>query len=102
MIHAAQEACGINLDTKTEMSEEKKDDSAPISSMARERFTSLKAAVSGTVGESGQGKDGMSVCYPDPFSADVASWIGGSIMGSLDLKSEVWLTKTPTSGTRAR
>jgi len=102
LIHAAREACGINLETKTEMSEEKKDDSAHISSMARERFTSLKAAVSGTVGESGQGKDGMSVCYPDPFSADIASWIGGSIMGSLDLKSEVWLTKTPTPGTRAR
>lgn len=101
LIYAAQEACGINIETKTEIPEEKKDDdTAPISLMARERFNSLKAAVSGTVGDSGQLKGGMSVCFPDPFSADLASWIGGSIMGSLDLKSEEWLTKATTSGTK--
>ena len=45
-----------------EMSEEKKDDddSAPISPMARESYNSLKAAVSGTVGDSIHCNGGMS------------------------------------------
>ena len=46
LIRAAQEACGTNLETKTEMSEEKKDDadSTPVLLMTRERFNSLEAA----------------------------------------------------------
>ena len=43
-----------NLETKTEMSEEKKDDnySTPVFLMTRERFNGLEAAVSGIVGDS--------------------------------------------------
>lgn len=46
LISAAQEACRTNLETKTEMSEEKKDDadSTPVLLMTRERFNSLEAA----------------------------------------------------------
>jgi actin-related protein len=59
--------------------------------IAKERFLCLKAAVSG--GIDGRG-GGMNVSYPEPFGPDIASWIGASIMGSLDLKNEEWQTKS--------
>ena len=96
LMKAAQEACGAK--DETEKSEEKKDDDArAISSIAKQRFKCLKASVLSCVDVNGEQKYGMRCSYPDPFAADVASWIGGSIMGSLDLKNEEWMTKSSAS-----
>lgn len=91
LVRAAQEACGVT--NKVTESEEKKDeDTGGIPPIAKERFVCLKAAVS----DGADGRGGMNVRYPEPFGADIASWIGGSIMGSLDLKNEEWQTKAST------
>lgn len=100
LMRAAQNACGLNVESKGEECEEKKDeDTAAISPIARERFMSLKAAILGS-GEGSERHCGMKVSYPEPFAADVVAWIGGSIMGSLEMKNEKWLTKT--SGSSAK
>lgn len=82
---AAREACGVGATDATIEStvEEKKDDgSSTVSSIAKQRFQCLKGAVGG-----------FSVRYPEPFAADVVAWTGGSVMGTLGLKSERWLSK---------
>ena len=91
---AVLDACGVNNDSILEISDEKKeDDSVVMSSISKHRFKCLRSSVMGRVDERGELKGGMAVMYPDPFAADVASWIGGSIMGTLDLKNEDWLFK---------
>jgi hypothetical protein len=83
---AAREACRTSADEAKEhdQEEEKKEDGAlPISAMSRRRFLSLRGVVVGRVTHEGDGREGMYVRYPDPFAADVAAWIGGSIMGTL-------------------
>ena len=84
---AARDACGISRDENNmeeSKEEEKKDDSSSnISSIAKQRFQSLKGIVDGGVDESGERMGGINIQYPDPFGADVAAWVGGSIMGTL-------------------
>ncbi|KAL3793530.1 hypothetical protein HJC23_007270 [Cyclotella cryptica] len=93
LIKAAVDACGI-INESSEISDEKKEDeSVTISSISKHRFKCLQPSILGRVDESGEYRGGMTLRYPDPFAADVASWIGGSIMGSLDLKNEEWLLK---------
>lgn len=102
IVKAARKACGIT-DNELDKSEEKKDDETPpVSSIARHRFKSLSGCVAGTADESGERKGGANVRYPDPFSADMAAWVGGSIMGSLDLKNEEWMTKSSTESKSLR
>ncbi|KAL7538051.1 hypothetical protein ACHAXR_008243 [Thalassiosira sp. AJA248-18] len=87
---AAKDACGIYRDENVEESktEEKKDDSSPdISSIAKQRFQCLRGAVDGHANDDGETIGGINVQYPDPFSADMAAWIGGSIMGTLGHKN---------------
>lgn len=94
---AALEACGFNDEFKRKGPEEKKgEDTVAFSPIAKERFVCLKAAVFAN-GEESANKDGMNICYPEPFAADAAAWIGGSIMASLDLKTEEWMTKSSTN-----
>ena len=84
---AARDACGVSRDESMSESieEEKKEDGlSDISSIARRRFRSLKGVVDGsTIGNDGKRIDGINIQYPDPFAADLATWIGGSIMGTL-------------------
>ena len=84
---AARDACGVSRDESMSESieEEKKEDGlSDMSSIARQRFRSLKGVVNGsTIGDDGKRIDGINIQYPDPFAADLATWIGGSIMGTL-------------------
>jgi len=85
---AARDACGVSRDESISESieEEKKEDGyfSDISSIARQRFRSLKGVVNGSIiGDDGKRMDGINIQYPDPFAADLATWIGGSIMGTL-------------------
>ena len=84
---AARDACGDSRDESMSESieEEKKEDGlSDMSSIARQRFRSLKGVVNGsTIGDDGKRIDGINIQYPDPFAADLATWIGGSIMGTL-------------------
>ena len=98
LVKAAKEACGLNDKLKVEALEEKKeDDAGTVSSIAKQRFKCLLGAVSSNSDESGAHKSGFSVSYTDPFPADMSAWIGGSIMGSLELKHEEWLSKSSQS-----
>mmetsp|Transcript_14299 Transcript_14299/g.21543 ORF Transcript_14299/g.21543 Transcript_14299/m.21543 type:complete len:448 (-) Transcript_14299:658-2001(-) len=86
---AIKVACGVSLGDDTQaMEEEKKDDGMEVSSIAQGRFQSLKAAVERSGGQEG----GVQVKYPDPFAADVAHWIGASVMGKLRLSNEDWIS----------
>jgi hypothetical protein len=88
---AIKAACGVSIgDDETQaMEEEKKDDEMGVSSIARGRFQSLKAAVVGKI--NGQ-EGGVQIKYPDPFAADTAHWVGASIMGKLRLSNEDWIS----------
>ncbi|KAL7480265.1 hypothetical protein ACHAW6_005951 [Cyclotella cf. meneghiniana] len=94
---ATMDACGVNSGITDE---KKEDESVSVSSISRRRFKCLRACVLGTVDERGEYRGGTNFQYPDPFAADVASWIGGSIMGSLELKNESWMFKTCDSDNR--
>mmetsp|Transcript_26804 Transcript_26804/g.56594 ORF Transcript_26804/g.56594 Transcript_26804/m.56594 type:complete len:455 (+) Transcript_26804:105-1469(+) len=82
---AARKSCGAIATETTETTkegkeEEKKEDG--ISSISRHRFLSLSGAVFGN------GNDrGIHIRYPDPFAADMAAWMGGSIVGTLGYKN---------------
>ena len=82
---AASDACGITRYSNMEKGkeEEKKED---MSSISRYHFQSLRGAVAGTANDKGERIGGVSIQYPDPFAADLAAWMGGSIMGKLDYK----------------
>lgn len=86
---AAKEACGILSAVGKgdgEKEEEKKDDGSSMdSSIAKHRFISLSGAVGGHVTNDGMHTGGMHIQYPDPFAADIAAWIGGSVLGTLGL-----------------
>ena len=98
LVKAAHEACGLNEKVENEASEEKKEDNAgTISSISKQRFRCLAKAVSSILDESTENKCGISVSYTDPFPADTAAWIGGSIMGSLELKHKEWMSKSSKS-----
>lgn len=85
--NAIKTACGVSVGGETQaMEEEKKDDGMEVSSIAQRRFQSLKAAV-----ERSNGQGGIQIKYPDPFTADVAHWIGASMMGKLRLSNEDWI-----------
>lgn len=40
----------------------------------------------------------LSITYPLPFSPTVIAWVGGSIMGSLDLSKEKWIHRADFKG----
>ena len=85
---AARDACGISRDENNmeeSKEEEKEDDSSSsnISSIAKQRFQSLRGVVGGSVNEAGERMGGINIQHPDPFGADIAAWVGGSIMGTL-------------------
>ncbi len=89
MEDAIKAACGDSTsDDETQAMEEKKDDEMEVSSIARWRFQSLKAAVGRSIG----GEGGVQIKYLDPFAADVANWVGASVMGKLRLSNEDWIT----------
>eukprot|EP00985_Skeletonema_marinoi_P032495 scaffold39154_cov202-Skeletonema_marinoi.AAC.4 len=91
---AIKSACGVSLgDDTLAMEEEKKDDGMEVSSIAQGRFQSLKAAVERSDGQEG----GVQVKYPDPFAADVAHWIGASVMGKLRLSNEDWISASSSA-----
>ncbi|KAL9185239.1 hypothetical protein ACHAXT_003016 [Thalassiosira profunda] len=82
----ARDAIGLSSDKSMEegKEEEKKEDSASaISSIARRRFRCLKGAAAGSVDGDRSRRGGMCFRYPDPFAADMAAWMGGSILGKL-------------------
>mmetsp|Transcript_12891 Transcript_12891/g.23160 ORF Transcript_12891/g.23160 Transcript_12891/m.23160 type:complete len:474 (+) Transcript_12891:103-1524(+) len=86
---AAMEACVSSQDESMEegKEEEKKEDgSLAVSSISRHRFKSLGGAVAGHVNNDGGRIGGINIQYPDPFAADMAAWVGGSIMGTLGHK----------------
>jgi len=86
---AAREACGASIDESMEEGreeEKKEDDSLAISSISRLRFQSLSGGVVGRVNDDGERIGGIDIQYPDPFAADMAAWVGGSIMGTLGYK----------------
>ena len=86
---AIKAACGVSVGDETQaMEEEKKDDGMEVSPIARGRFQSLKAAVGRNNGQDG----GVQIKYPDPFAADVAHWVGASVMGKLRLSNEDWIS----------
>jgi len=41
--------------------------------------------------------DGINIQYPSPFAADLATWIGGSIMGTLSYSQHYKKRKCRTS-----
>ena len=81
---AARDACGVSRDESMSESieEEKEDGLSDMSSIARQRFRSLKGVADGSTID-GKRMDGINIQYPSPFAADLATWIGGSIMGTL-------------------
>lgn len=85
---AIKAACGDSPGDETQAMEEKKDDEMDVSSIARGRFQSLKAAV----GRSSGGEGGVQIKYLDPLAADVAHWVGASVMGKLRLSNEDWIS----------
>ena len=98
MEDAIKAACGDSTsDDETQAMEEKKDDEVEVSPIARRRFQSLKAAV----GRSNGGERGVQIKYLDPLAADVAHWVGASVMGKLRLSNEDWIT-ADTSASSAR
>jgi hypothetical protein len=84
---AARDACGVfsndSLGGSKEEEEKKVDGTSSMSSIAKKRFQSLRGAVNGHLNEVGDRIGGINIQYPDPFAADMAAWIGGSIMGTL-------------------
>ena len=85
---AAREACGLSISDIESMDEskeeEKKEDGASdISSIAKQRFQSLRSVVDGTISDDGKRIGSINIQYPDPFAADLAIWIGGSVMGCI-------------------
>ena len=87
--NAIKAACGDSTSDETQAMEEKKDDEMEVSSIARGRFQSLKAAVGR---RSSGGKGGVQIKYLDPLAADVAHWVGASVMGKLRLSNEDWIS----------
>ena len=87
--NAIKAACDVSVGD-----EEKKDDGMEISSIAQGRFRCLKAAV--------EGNNGVQIEYPDPFAADVASWVGASVMGKLRLSNEDWIYADSRDSDRLR
>jgi hypothetical protein len=88
--NAIKTACGVSVagdQTQAAMDEEKKDDGMEVSSIAQGRFQRLRAAV-----ERSNGQGGVQIKYPDPFTADVAHWVGASVMGKLRLSNEDWIS----------
>lgn len=87
---AGREACGISGDDIMEESEneEKKEESpSAVSPIARQRFQSLRRCAEVTLNDNGERMGGINIQYPDPFAADMAVWIGGSILGTLGFKN---------------
>ncbi|KAL7442732.1 hypothetical protein ACHAXM_008784 [Skeletonema potamos] len=86
---AIKTACGVSVggEAQTAIEEEKKDDGMEVSSIAQGRFQRLRAAV-----ERSNGRGGVQINYPDPFTADLAYWVGASVMGKLRLSNEDWIS----------
>lgn len=85
---AIRDACGISndesMDDDTKEDEKKDNDSFNASPIAKQHFQSLRGAVNGCVNQDGGNIiGGINIQYPDPFAADLAAWLGGSVMGTL-------------------
>ena len=81
-----RDACGISREeSNDDIKEEKKKENVSFntSPIAQHHFQSLRGAVKGCANQDGDIMGGICVQYPDPFAADLAAWIGGSVMGTL-------------------
>jgi actin-related protein len=97
---AIKTACGVSIDNETNNTkeeEEKKEDDLKVSSIARGRFQSLRAAVDSSLHHDNDEHSGVHIKYPDPFAPDLAHWLSGSIMGKLRLCNEDWIHSDSSS-----
>ena len=77
-----KDACGAGREESNgdaEEEEKKDSDAYNLSPIAQQHFRSLRGAVNGCAKPMG----GINVRYPDPFAADLAAWIGGSVLGTM-------------------
>ena len=103
--NAIKTACGVSTDNETNNTkeeEEKKEDDLKVSSIARGRFQSLRAAVDSSLHHDNDEHGGVHIKYPDPFAPDLAHWLSGSIMGKLRLSNEDWIHTESSSAGSAR
>jgi hypothetical protein len=82
-----KDACGAfreETNDDPEEDEKKDNDAYNPSPIAQQHFRSLRSAVHGCAKpDRGNIMGGINVRYPDPFAADLAAWIGGSVIGTL-------------------
>ena len=103
--NAIKTACGVSIDNETNNTkeeEEKKEDDLKVSSIARGRFQSLRAAVDSSLHHDNDEHSGVHIKYPDPFAPDLAHWLSGSIMGKLRLSNEDWIHSESSSAGSGR